>query len=56
MSDDEKLEQRLDNLAAFHVGLFMGAATRIDDSVATIRHALWLLIQEAERHRALSHE
>jgi hypothetical protein len=45
------IEEDLTVLAAYHVGLFAGAASRIDASPATIGHALWLLIEEAKRRQ-----
>jgi hypothetical protein len=45
------LERQLAELAAYHVGLFTGAASRIDSSPAAIAHGLSLLIEEAKQRR-----
>jgi hypothetical protein len=48
------IEEELTVLAAYHVGLFSGAASRIDRSSevpAVIAHGLFLLIEEAKRRR-----
>jgi hypothetical protein len=45
------LEERLAMLAAYHVGLFAGRVSGIDDSPAAIEHALFLLAEEAKRRR-----
>lgn len=53
MRDD--LERRIAELASYHVGLFAGAASRLDDTIevpALVAHALWLLSQEAKRRSA----
>ena len=44
-------ERNLGELAAYHTGLFVGAASRIDASPAFIAHALFVLIEEAFRRR-----
>jgi hypothetical protein len=44
-------EARLAELAAYHVGLFSGVASRIDASPVAICHALFLLIEEAKLRR-----
>jgi hypothetical protein len=51
MTDATELERQLAELAAYHVGLFAGAAARIDASPAAVAHALFLLIDEANRRR-----
>lgn len=38
-------------LAAYHVGLFAGTASRHASTPAAIAHALFLLIEEAKRRR-----
>jgi len=45
------LERELAALAAYHAGLFTGAATRIDSDPGVIAHALFLLAEEALRRR-----
>jgi hypothetical protein len=49
----EDTERRLAELAAYHVGLFAGTATRFDApfNPAAIAHALFLLIEEAKLRR-----
>jgi hypothetical protein len=49
MTDDR--EQQLAMLAAYHVGLFAGTASRHASTPAAIAHALFLLIEEAKRRR-----
>jgi hypothetical protein len=47
-------EEELTVLAAYHVGLFVGAASRISTSEevpALVTSALWLLIEEAKRRQ-----
>jgi hypothetical protein len=51
MATGEDLERHLAELAAYHVGLFTGAASRIDSSPSAIAHALSLLIEEAKQRR-----
>jgi hypothetical protein len=51
MAIDKDLGRHLAELAAYHVGLFTGAASRIDSSPAAIAHALSLLIEEAKQRR-----
>jgi hypothetical protein len=46
----ERTEQRLAELAIYHVGLFVGIVSREVDP-AMIAHALFLLAREAERRR-----
>jgi hypothetical protein len=44
-------EQQLAELAAYHVGLFVGTASRLDVSPAVLAHALFLLVEEANTQR-----
>jgi hypothetical protein len=48
------VEHELAELAAYHVGLFAGAASRLDGAAempAIVAHGLFLMAQEAERRR-----
>jgi hypothetical protein len=50
----EDEENRLAELAAFHVGLFLGGVSRLIDGTTlpeAFAHALWLLEEEARRRR-----
>jgi hypothetical protein len=49
------VERELAELAAYHAGLFCGAASRLDPDgqnlAARVAHGLFLLAEEAERRR-----
>lgn len=51
MQQFDELEQRLVALAAYHTGRVADAAARIENSPALMRHALWVLIEEARARR-----
>jgi hypothetical protein len=55
MSDEDTMsdyfERQLADLAAYHVGLFVGSTARIEGSPAVIAHALFLLIEQANQRR-----
>jgi hypothetical protein len=48
---DEDPARRFAELAAYHVGLFTGAASRVHPVAGAMAHALFLLIEEATRRR-----
>jgi hypothetical protein len=41
----------LGELAAYHIGLFLGTAARINASPAFLAHALFVLIEQAQERR-----